>query len=91
MILVSNDDRNPNSCQDASCAAENILLAAHSYGLGAVWLNPLKTLRNTEPVKSVLDSFGIPANHTVWSSVALGYSDHEGAKLQKKTNVIRYI
>ncbi|MBO4862766.1 MAG: AMP-binding protein [Eubacterium sp.] len=91
MILVSNDDRNPDGCQDSSCAAENMLLAAESYGLGAVWLNPLMTMRNVEPVKSVLDSFGIPANHTVWSAISLGYASHEGAKLQKKESVIKYI
>lgn len=46
LILVSNDNRNPDGCQDASCAAENMMLAAGSYGLGSVWLNPLMTLRN---------------------------------------------
>ncbi|MBR3042097.1 MAG: AMP-binding protein [Eubacterium sp.] len=91
MILVSNDNRNPDGCQDASCAAENMLLAAVSYGIGAVWLNPLKTLRTVEPVKRVLDDFGIPENHTIWSSIALGYSEHEGAKLQKKKDVIKFI
>jgi long-chain acyl-CoA synthetase len=91
IILVSNDDRNPDGCQDASCAAENIMLAAASYGLGSVWLNPLRTLRNEEPVKSVLDSFDIPGNHTVWSTVALGYPTHQGQTLKKKENVVRYI
>ena len=36
LILVSNDKRNPDGCQDASCAAENMMLAATSYGLGSV-------------------------------------------------------
>ena len=84
LILVSNDNRNYNGCQDASCAAENILLAAHSYGLGACWLNVLRTLRNTEPVKEVLDEFGVPENHTVWSMIALGYPAEEGKLLARK-------
>ncbi len=91
MILISNDTRNVNSCQDASCAAENIMLAAQSYGIGTVWLNPLVTLRDIEPVKSVLDEFQVPKGHTVWASVALGYPVSEGVKLQKKTDVIKYI
>ena len=91
MILISNDTRNPDGCQDASCAAENIMLAAQSYGIGSVWLNMLMTLRDVEPVKTVLDDIGIPANHTVWASVALGYPMAEGAKLKKKENVVRYI
>ncbi len=90
LILVSNDDRNANGCQDASCAAENMLLAAHSYGLGAVWLNALRKLRHAEGVEAILDEFGIPAGHTVWSAVALGYPAGEGALLRKKDSVIEW-
>lgn len=91
IILISNDNRNTNGCQDASCAAENILLASHSYGLGAVWLNPLRSLRDAEPVKSLLDRFQIPANHTVWSAIALGYPAGEGASPKKNDSVITFI
>lgn len=91
MILVSNDRRNPDGCQDASCAAENIMLAAKSYGISSVWLNPLVTLRDEEPVKTVLDQFGVPENHIVWASVALGYAVSEGNLLKKKENVIKFV
>ena len=91
LILVSNDERNPDGCQDASCAAQNMMIAAQSYGIGSVWLNPLMTLRNVEPVKALLDEFGIPGNHIVWASVAIGYPVSEGVKLQKKTGVITVI
>lgn len=90
LVLVSNDKRAPYGCQDASCASENIMLAAWSYGLGSVWLNPLMTLRDKGPVKSVLDGLGVPPTHTVWSMIALGWPAAEGALLQKKTNVIRW-
>ena len=91
IILISNDDRNANGCQDASCAAENIMLAAASYGIGSVWLNPLMTLRAEEPVKSLLDRYGIPAGHTVWAAVALGYPVNAGVALQKKENVVFFV
>lgn len=93
IILVSNAADNPDGCQDASCAAENIMLAAQSYGIGSVWLNPLMTLRNVEPVKSVLDEFGIPKGHNVWSAVALGYpaEDITTSNVQRKSDVVRFI
>ncbi len=91
LVLVSNDKRNADGCQDASCAAENIMLAAASYGIGSVWLNPLKTLRDAPPVKSELDSLGIPQNDIVWAAIALGYPVAEGALLQKKEEVIHFI
>ncbi len=90
LILISNDERNPYGCQDASCAAENIFLAAHSYGIGSVWLNPLMTLRNVEPVKSFLDELKVPANHTVWCMAALGYPSADGVMLAKKKDVVYY-
>ncbi|MCM1101477.1 MAG: AMP-binding protein [Clostridium sp.] len=91
IILVSNDKRNPHGCQDASCAVENMMLAAYSYGIGSVWLNPLRTLRDVEPVKTVLDDFEVPENHIIWASVALGYPYSEGAMLKKRTDVIKYV
>ena len=91
LILVSNDIRNPDGCQDASCAAQNMMLAAHSFGLGSVWLNVLMTLRDKEPVKSVLDEFGIPSNHVVWASVALGWPVADGVRIQRKPDVIHFL
>ncbi len=91
LILISNDERNQDGCQDASCAAENIMLAAWSYGVGSVWLNPLMTLRHVEPVKKVLDDFELPENHIVWAVVALGYPITDGMVLKKKENVVKYI
>ena len=91
IILISNDERNQDGCQDASCAAENIFLAAHSYGIGSVWLNALMTLRKKEPVKGMLDEFGIPNNHVVWCMVALGYPVAEGALLAKKKDVVYFV
>lgn len=90
LVLISNDRRNPYGCQDAACAAENMMLAAHAYGLGAVWLNPLMTLRDAEPAKGVLDGLGVPENHTVWCALALGYPAAAGTALAKKTDVIFY-
>ncbi len=91
LVLVSNDVRNHDGGQDASCAAENMMLAANSYGLGAAWLNVLMTLRDASPVKEMLDEWGIPANHTVWSMVALGYPAEKPKSPARKTNVVHYV
>jgi long-chain acyl-CoA synthetase len=68
-----------------------MMLAAHSFGLGSVWLNVLMTLRDKEPVKSVLDEFGIPSNHVVWASVALGWPVADGVRIQRKPDVIHFL
>ena len=91
LVLISNDSRNQYGCQDASCAAENIMLAASSYGIGSVWLNPLMTLRNEMPVKELLDNYEIPENHIIWAAVALGYPVANGVALAKRENVIHFV
>ncbi len=91
MILVTNDIRNKTGCQDASCSAQNILLAANAYGLGSCWLNPLLTLRDTQPVSELLDSYGVPKNHVVYAAIALGYPDEEGKIIQRNPSVIHFI
>jgi long-chain acyl-CoA synthetase len=91
LILVSNDRRNDNCIQDSSCAAENIMLAANSYGIGSVWLNPLKTISDVPKIRALLDSYGIPKTHIVWSTVALGYPAKEPKALAKKMGVVQWV
>ena len=67
------------------------MVAAQSYGIGTVWLNPLMTLRDAEPVASLLDEYGVPRNHTVWAAIALGYPVSEGTLLAKKSDVIHFV
>ncbi len=91
LILISNDVRNADGCQDASCAAENIFLAAHSYGLGSVWLNALMTLCDEPEIRALLDSYSIPSNHRVWCMAAVGYPAAPGVALAKKKDVVYYV
>lgn len=91
LVLVSNDRRNKDGIQDASCAAENMMLAAQSYGIGSVWLNPLMTLSDESEIRELLDSYQVPGQHIVWAAVALGYPKVPGKLLGKKENVVHFI
>lgn len=91
IILVSNDRRNHDSIQDSSCAAENMMLAAHSLGLGSVWINALSSICDEPEIRELLDSYGIPARHTVIATLALGWPQEPGRLLAKKQNVVRWV
>lgn len=91
LILISNDVRNMNGCQDASCAAENIFLAAHSYGIGSTWLNHLRDLCDEKEIREMLTDLKIPATHRVWCMAALGYPAAEASMPARKKDVVSYI
>ena len=58
--------------QDCSAATENILLAAHAYGLGAVWCG---VYPNPEVQPDVTKTLGLPENVIPLNIIALGYPD----------------
>jgi len=59
-------------CQAVGACIENLLLAAHGYGLGAVWIGEI--LKNKEPVRGIL---GLPERLELMAVVAIGYPAHE--------------
>lgn len=74
--------------EDCSAATQNILLAAHALGLGAVWLGvyPVK-----ERVENVIRHFKLPENILPLSIIALGYTDVSGKKIDRyKADIIHY-
>ncbi|MDE7297558.1 MAG: AMP-binding protein [Lachnospiraceae bacterium] len=91
VVLISNDTRNADGCQDASCAAENIFLAAHSYGIASTWNNALMTLCDNGPVRALLTDYGIPAEHRVWCMALLGYPAAEAVGPARKKDVVNYV
>lgn len=56
--------------QDCSAATENILLAAHAYGLGAVWCG---VYPNPERVPAVRKALGLPGSIIPLNVVTLGH------------------
>lgn len=58
--------------QDVSAATENLLLAAHALGLGAVWTGAYPALDRAQEIAKVLNC---PANIVPLAVVRIGYPD----------------
>ncbi len=82
LIIPSNERESRFGREDNACAMENIFLAAHSLGIGSVWINQLQGICDKPEIRAVLDSFQIPADHVVYGLAALGYADD--VKAEKK-------
>ena len=87
LIICSNSKDNPFGIDDCACAMENIFLAAHSLGIGYVWINQVRRADSDPEVRKVLSSLQVPENHKIHGTAALGYSAGEGAI--RKTEKIR--
>ena len=59
---------------DCSAATQNILLAAHASGLGAVWLGVQPRQERKDAIR---DIFKLPANIQPFALIALGYPDEK--------------
>ena len=91
MILIANERRNRDGIQDSACAAENIMLACHSLGLGSVWLNSLMNICDTPEIRARLDSYGIPSSYIVWAALAIGFPAGRITDFVRKKEKVIYI
>ena len=66
--------------QDVSAATENLLLAAHALGLGAVWTGVYPVMERTAEVANVLNC---PLNIVPLAVVRVGYPDEAPAPKDK--------
>lgn len=92
LIIPSNLRENPLGRDDNACALENIFLAAHSYGVGSVWINQVGAVCDDGKVRAVLDELGIPSDHVVYGIAALGYAAPDAPyKERTYAGEVRYI
>ena len=74
LIIPSNEKESRFGKGDDACAMENIFLAAHSLGIGSVWINQLQGICDESAVREVLRELQIPDSHVVYGLAALGYA-----------------
>lgn len=66
--------------QDCSAAAENILIAATSLGIGSVWLGTYPRMHRVEGLRKILN---IPDHIIPMAIIALGYPDEKKPKVDR--------
>ena len=77
LIIPSNEKDSKWGRDDNACALENIFLAAHSMGIGSVWINQLVGFSDEPKIRALLTKLNIQDNHDVYGIAALGYSGSE--------------
>lgn len=88
LIIVTAQRDYTYAKQDCGCALENIFLAAHSLGIGSVWINQLLGICDDKNVRAVLDTLGVPKDDVAVGTAALGYPMGEIRKADKDLSKI---
>lgn len=88
IVIVAHAKCAPFGREDDGCAMENMMLAAHSLGLGSVWINQLQGICDEPSVRAELDALGVPADAEVHGVCALGHAAVEGRVPARKSRVV---
>lgn len=91
-VLVVLADKNvPTHVYDGSLVMENMLLAAHSLGLGACWIHRAKETFETPEGKAILQKLGIEGEYEGIGNCIVGYPDVVPEIKPRKENRVYYI
>lgn len=74
LVLALADPASNTWVEDASCALENMMLAAHALGLGSVWVHREREIFDSEAGKALLRAWGLPETLRGVGAIALGYA-----------------
>jgi nitroreductase len=94
VILVSyvTDMPFPTHAFDSSAAMQNMMIAAHSLGIGSCWIHAPALVATNPKMKSFFSKAGIPETHTVFCSIALGYNNGNEPQAQpRKAGLINIV
>ncbi len=87
LVVLANKDV-PTYLYDGSVVMENMLLAAHSLGLGSCWIHRAKESFETEEGKQILQDLGIEGNYEGIGNCIVGYADMEPVLRRRKDGYI---
>ena len=81
VILIVLGDKNwPTALYDGSLVMGNLMLAAHSLGLGSIWIHRAKEEFETDEYKQLLADLGVEGEWEGIGHCAVGYIDGQAPK-----------
>jgi nitroreductase len=92
IIIVSGQNGNHHMKEDCGAATQNMLLAAHSIGIGTCWNAALTVGFEGAKSESLRSKLQIPEGYTPIYGISLGYADSKPLNApQRKENKVQFI
>ena len=70
---------------------ENLLLMATELGLGSCWINQIRECCDDPKVRALLTEYGVPEDHIVICSAAIGYIAKETPAKPRKEGIVSFV
>ena len=77
VLVVLADKNMPTHVYDGSVCMENMMLAAHTLGLGTCWIHRAKEMFETDEGKEILKSLGVKGEYEGVANCIIGYPNGE--------------
>lgn len=90
MLIVLGDKSVPTYVYDGSLVMGNLMLAAHTLGVGSCWIHRAKQEFETEEGKAILKELGIEDDFEGIGHCAIGYPAEEKDIIPRKENRVYY-
>ena len=91
VLVVLADKSVPTYVYDGTLVMANMLLEAHSLGLGACWIHRAKETFETAEGKALLKKLGIEGDYEGIGNCIVGYPDMTPADKPRKENWVYYV
>ena len=84
VLIVLAPKEHPNRVYDGSLVMGNLMLAAHSMGVGSCWIHRAKEVMATEEGKAILKAAGLEGEWEGIGNCVIGYPDGPLKEAQKR-------
>lgn len=93
VILIVLADKNwPTAVYDGSLVMGNLMLAAHSLGLGSIWIHRAKEEFETDEYKQLLSDIGVEGEWIGIGHCAVGYAEGDiPAPAKRRENRVYWV
>ena len=89
-MIVLADKSKPTYLYDGSLVMGNLMLAAHSLGIGSCWIHRAKEEFEMPEGKEILKQLGIEGDYEGIGHCILGYTDGDMPKPHKRKDAYVY-
>lgn len=85
VVIIIHAPKKKFFLQDCACAAQNIMLAARSLGIGSCWIGFADIVFSKSA--KISRGIGIPRSHSIMTTLALGYPEKFPSKALPRKDV----